>query len=109
MTKRETFELLKKIAVFYDQFDVNPEKVDLWFQVLLSFSFEETQQKLFSYVREGHYPPKVVDLIPKSTAKPTIPSQDETKFIIKMRERPASEVVVQRELAKMREILGIKR
>ena len=34
MIKRETFELLKRIAVFYDQFVVNQEKVNMWHEVL---------------------------------------------------------------------------
>jgi hypothetical protein len=109
MTKRETFEILKKIAVYYDQFVVDQEKLNLWHQVLKSFSFEEILQNLFSFVRDGHYPPKVADLIPKSGAKPTIPSPDETKVILTTRLPQASPEVVQRELANIREILGIVR
>jgi len=43
MTKRKTFELLKKIAVFYVQFTIDQEKLNLWHKVLKDFSFEEIQ------------------------------------------------------------------
>ena len=62
MTKRKTFELLKKIAVFYVQFTIDQEKLNLWHKVLKDFSFEEIQQNLFSYVIGNSYPPKSIGI-----------------------------------------------
>jgi hypothetical protein len=109
MIKRETFELLKKIAVFYDSFVVNQEKVNLWHEVLKSYSFDELQENLFAIVKESSYPPKLSQLVPKSTNTMTIPNLEETKKIIKTKLLPASETVVDRELANLRAILGIVR
>lgn len=109
MIKRETFELLKKIAVFYDQIVVNQEKVNLWHEVLKSYSFEEVQENLFAFVTESAYPPKLSELVPKSTMAMTIPNPEETKKIISTSIVPVRESVVQSELAKMRAILGIVR
>jgi hypothetical protein len=109
MIKRETFELLKQIAIFYDQFVVNQEKVNLWHEILKDSSFEAAQENLYAYVKESAYPPKVSDLIQKSSQAMTTPNSNETKKIIKKRLLPANEEVVQKELAKMREILGIVR
>lgn len=109
MIKRETFELLKQIAVFYDQFVVDQPKVDLWHEALKGFSFEDVHENLISFVVESSFPPKLADLIKKTKSTNTTPTQEETmKFII--RKPPlASEAVVQRHLAEMREILGIVR
>lgn len=109
MIKRETFELLKQITVYYDKFVMNPEKVNLWHDRLKDYPFEAVQGKLNAYVKEFDYPPKVSDLIPKQPQAMTIPNSDETKKMINERVLPASEEVVRRELANMRAILGIVR
>ena len=108
MMKRETFELLKRIVVFYDQFEVNQEKVNLWHEVLKGYPFAEIQGNLLAFVKASSFPPKVSDLISKSTNSKTIPNAEET-LKRTSRLKPASEIVVQRELAKMRAILGIDR
>jgi hypothetical protein len=109
MIKREIFELLKKIAVFYDQFVVNQEKVNMWHEVLRGFSFEAVQENLLSFVKESAYPPKLFDLVQESPNTSTIPNPEETKKIITPNLVPAREIVVQKELEKMRAILGIVR
>ena len=108
MIKRETFELLKRIAVFYDQFVVNQEKVNLWHEVLKDYTFDEIQGALFVFVKGSSFPPKLSDIIPQATNSMTVPNFAETKKRT-LRLEPASEMVVQRELAKMRAILGIDR
>ncbi|MGG3468995.1 replicative helicase loader/inhibitor [Neobacillus pocheonensis] len=109
MIKRETFELLKQISVLYDQFVVNQEKVNIWHEVLKGYFFEDVQKNLLSFAAESSFPPKLADLVKKSPAINTTPSQEETiKFIIR-KPQLASEEVVQRNLAEMRKILGIVR
>jgi hypothetical protein len=106
--KRETFELLKKIAVYYDPFVVDQEKVNLWHEVLKGYAFDEIQGNLLAFVKGSAFPPKLSDLISKSTNPQTIPNVEETMKLTS-RLKPASEIVVQRELARMRAILGIDR
>lgn len=108
MTKRETFELLKKIAVYYDSFIVDQEKVNMWHEVLKDYAFEEIQKILSAFVKGSAFPPKLSDLLSKSTNQQTIPNVEKTMKLT-TRPKPASEIVVQRELARMRVILGIDR
>ena len=108
MIKRETFELLKKIAVFYDQFEVNQEKVNLWYEVLREYSLAEIQGNLFTFVKNSSYPPKLAELIAHANLIKMVPNLVETRQTTS-KLLPASETVVQRELAKMRTILGITR
>jgi hypothetical protein len=109
MIKQETFKLLKKIAAFYDQFVIDQEKVDLWHEVLKRYSFDEVQKNLFSYVAKSCNPPCLYDLVHKQEGSRTIPNAEETKILLIRNYVPASEEVVQDNLAKMRAILGIKR
>jgi hypothetical protein len=109
MNKRETFEILKQIQLYFDQFVVNQERVNLWHEVLRGESFEEVEGKLQIFVKDSSYPPKIADLIHKSAHSKMIPNLFETKKIIKSKHVPASETVIQRELEKMRTILGIVR
>jgi len=108
MIKRETFELLKKIAVFYDQFEVNQEKVNLWHEVLREYSLAEIQGNLLTFVKNSTYPPKLAELIARANLMKMVPTLEETKQTTS-KLMPASDTVVQRELAKMRTILGITR
>jgi hypothetical protein len=107
MIKRETFSLLSMISVYYEQFTFDQKKVDLWHEVLKVYSFEELKQNLLSFVSDSIFPPKVSDLVQKSPLATTIPNPEETKIMIYTTHRPARKEVVQREMAKMREILGI--
>jgi Loader and inhibitor of phage G40P len=109
MIKRETFELLKNISTFYDQFSVSQEKVNLWHEVLKAYAPDVVQGNLLSFVKESPYPPKIADLLPKPSGAMAVPSAGETRFIITARHKPACEAVVQKELANMRAILGIRR
>lgn len=108
MIKRETFDLLIKIAVFYDQFEVNQEKVNLWHEVLKDYSLAEIQGNLYTFVKHSSNPPKLAELIIHANHTKMVPNLEETrKSTSKL--MPASETVVQRELANMRTILGITR
>lgn len=110
MSKRETFQLLSIIAVFYEQFTVDQKKVDLWHEVLKNDSFENLQQRLFVFVKGSPYPPKISDLIPKDPrSAQNIPDKDETRILVKQTPVPASPEVAERYLAEMRKILGIER
>lgn len=110
MTKRETYTLLALIAVYYEQFEVNQQKIDSWHEVLKSHGIEELRRNLLRHVEESPYPPKISDLVRKTAAvSRAIPDCRDTASIVPSAWKPASEAVVQAELAKMREILGIRR
>ncbi|NHC43523.1 hypothetical protein G6549_27150 [Bacillus sp. MM2020_1] len=108
MIKRETFELLKKIAGFYDQFEVDQEKVNLWHEILREYTLAEIQGNLFTFVKNSSYPPKLAELITHDNLMKMVPTLEETRQTTS-KLMPASETVVRKELAKMRTILGITR
>ena len=45
MTKREVFQLLKLISVYYDPYEIHQEKVDEWFTVLKNDSFTRLREE----------------------------------------------------------------
>ncbi|MFH7819170.1 hypothetical protein [Neobacillus thermocopriae] len=110
MNKRETFTLLKIIWNFYDQFVVDQDKVNYWYEAMKDWPLEEVQKNLLEFVRQSPYPPKVSELAPnKTTNAMSVPNLEETKVIITRQHKPASEEVAQRSMAQMRAILGIER
>ncbi|MBS4223341.1 replicative helicase loader/inhibitor [Lederbergia citrea] len=110
MTKRETFTLIALIAVYYEQFDFDQKKVDSWHQILKEHHIDELKNNLITHVASSPYPPKISDLVRKpETCARAIPNVEETTYIFTHKRKPASEEVVQAELRKMREILGIER
>ncbi|MFC5465566.1 replicative helicase loader/inhibitor [Lederbergia graminis] len=110
MTKRETFTLLALIAVYYEQFEVNQEKIDTWHKALKQYSYEELEENLLAHVAASPYPPKVAQLIQKKQVDSrAIPSLEETSQLIQMETKPAQSSVIEMELEKMRSILDIRR
>lgn len=110
MTKRETFILLTMIGEYYSKFDIDQEKVNAWFDVLKNYSFEKAKQNLTKYVAESPYPPRISDLVfTPYKASNDIPNVEETLVLLYRKDQPAKEEIVQVELAKMRQILGIER
>ena len=65
MTKREVFQLLKLISVYYDPYEIHQEKVDEWFAVLKHDSFTNLEKNLRKHVAGSPYAPRVSDLIRK--------------------------------------------
>ena len=45
MTKREVFQLLKQISIYYDSFELEPEKVTEWYSVLKGETLQKTGGK----------------------------------------------------------------
>ncbi|MCQ6276012.1 hypothetical protein JMM81_13810 [Bacillus sp. V3B] len=110
MTKREVFQLLKLISVYYDPYEIHQEKVNEWFAVLKNDSFSRLEKNLRKHVAGSPYAPRVSDLVRKPETGPrAIPNVEETIAFLYHREKPASDEVVQASLARMREILGIQR
>lgn len=109
MTKRETFSLLSMIQAYYDQFEVDQMKVDVWHEALKSYALEEMKQNLLSFVKKSPYPPKVSDLVPQAISWNSIPNVEETKGIIYPKLKLASAETVRRETAKIDKLLGVVR
>jgi hypothetical protein len=82
MIKRETFSLLSMIRVYYDQFEVDQMKVDLWHEAMKSYKLEDMKKNLFTFVLHSSFPLKVTDLVPKTAVGSAIPNLDETKEIV---------------------------
>ena len=97
------------IQGYYDQFEVDQMKVDLWHEALKSYELEDLKQNLLNLVRNSQYPPKVSDLISKASSWNSIPNVEETKDILNQKVKLASEETVRREKAKIDKILGIVR
>jgi hypothetical protein len=110
LTKREVFQLLKLISVYYDSFEFDQEKVDQWFVVLEEECYRKLEANLWKHVTCSPYPPRVSELVCKPVnGSRAIPNGDDTKYIIYTKDKPASKEVVEKSLAQIRGILGIKR
>ena len=110
MIKKETFELMVIIAEYYGNFTINQKKVDAWHEVLREFSFEKTKENLLHFVSRSSMPPKISDLVQKSTSESRdIPNFQDTLAFLHTEVKPAQEKVVQERLAAMRKILRIER
>ncbi|WP_338470940.1 hypothetical protein R4Z10_19535 [Niallia sp. XMNu-256] len=110
ISKREVFHLLRLISVYYDSFDLQQEKIDEWCRVLKDETLQVLEENLRKHVAYSPFPPKVSDLLckPKNGSR-AIPNDEDTKIILTSPYQPASKEVVERSLAQIREILGIKR
>ncbi|RST61222.1 hypothetical protein D5F11_004035 [Siminovitchia terrae] len=109
MTKRETFSLMARIAVYYEQFELDQKKLDSWHEVLKECNLEELEAALQAHVSASVYPPKIADLLKKLLEARVVPGPEETASIAAGKDKPASREVIQRELEKVRTILGIGR
>ncbi|WP_284035641.1 replicative helicase loader/inhibitor [Neobacillus sp. 114] len=107
MIKRETFALMKMISVFYEQFNFDQEKVNLWHDALKDLTFVDVEENLLKHVRQSPFPPKVSELYIKSSVPGIVPNPDETKVILTRHYVPANSDVMQKELANIRKLLGI--
>ena len=110
VTKKELFQLLQILRCYYEQFEVNQEKFDAWYRVLRLEEFDTVKKNLENYVKHSLYVPKISDLVRTEGVRTyLVPSSEETKMSLSSEIQTASADVIQTELAKMRQILGIER
>lgn len=110
MIKKETFELMVMISEYYGNFTINQKKVDAWHGILRGFSFERTKENLLHFVSHSSIPPRISDLVQKSSAESRdIPNFQDTHVFLHTEAKPAQEKVVQERLVAMRKILRIER
>lgn len=106
MTKNETFELLELIQGNY-QTTITQAQIDAWHVALKNYSIQEIKQNLARFMKQSSYPPKVSDLIRNANVIPSV--QQTREEILDRKIELADESIVQEELAKIRDILGIRR
>jgi len=63
MTRDEVVKLLTMSQSYYQSFKVNQQKVDDWYEVLKSYSFETLKKNLKAHATKSVYPPSVKELI----------------------------------------------
>ena len=85
--------------------------MDEWYCILKGETLQKLEENLRKHVAHSPYPPQVSELVCKpENGSRAIPNGEETKVHpIYVKEKPASKEVVERSLAQIREILGIKR
>jgi|tagenome__1003787_1003787.scaffolds.fasta_scaffold20461409_2 hypothetical protein len=65
MTKREVFQLLHLISVYYVPYEINQEKVDEWYYLLKEDYFSRLEKNLHKHAAYSSYAPRVAKLIRK--------------------------------------------
>ncbi|WP_419880873.1 hypothetical protein ACN6MY_14755 [Peribacillus sp. B-H-3] len=108
MTKIELFQILNKIADYYESFSFNKRKIESWHDVLKDADAIRVEKNLHHYVKNYTDPPKIADLLRQEKSR-DIPDARETKDSIITVGIPSTLEVVQQELANLRNILGIHR
>lgn len=110
MTKRELFSLMQLVREYYEQFEFDQAKLDAWYLVLKEEDFACVRERIVEYVARFPNPPRVSELMKKNTVfSRAVPDLEETEANLVVSVRRASAEVVRDQLAKMREILGIRR
>lgn len=99
---------MARIAVYYEQFDLDQNRLDSWHEVLKNSEMEDLEAALMAHVSTSVYPPRIADLLNKPAPMARfVPDAEQTAWITSAEETPACDEVRMSELAKMRKILGI--
>ncbi|GGE58425.1 replicative helicase loader/inhibitor [Priestia taiwanensis] len=67
MTKKQVFNLLKKIALAYPSknTEITQDRIDAFYESLINHDFHDASEMLKRYIDTGNkYPPSLGDLIP---------------------------------------------
>lgn len=67
MTRDEVKEVFKVISYAYSRFDVNSEKVDVWYGFLKDQNPAEVMRKVEIHIAKEKFPPTIAEII---TIKP---------------------------------------
>jgi N-dimethylarginine dimethylaminohydrolase len=116
INKEQTFELLKLIKDFYEQFEITQSKLDSWHLVIKDCELETVKNNLLLYCKENVFPPKVADLIKEKSKiidrMNAIPNVEETRqYLVALSQKTeyTDEQLQSIEISKaqIRKILGI--
>jgi hypothetical protein len=58
ISKNQTFEIMTLITDFYDQFEINQNKIDSWHLILKNEDFDKVKHNLFDYSNAMYFHPK---------------------------------------------------
>jgi hypothetical protein len=64
MIKKEAFNIMQYVKVFYERFEINQEKINAWYNVLQAEDFQEVRKIVEVYARTNKFPPTVAELLP---------------------------------------------
>ncbi|EKN71459.1 hypothetical protein BABA_01435 [Neobacillus bataviensis LMG 21833] len=73
MNKKEIYKLMVLIQVYYDKFHFDQQKLDAWHMVLQKYSYDKVHENLRNFVVDSPHPPKISDLVQKSSWGRSIP------------------------------------
>jgi uncharacterized lipoprotein YehR (DUF1307 family) len=62
MTRDETKEMFKKIALVYDNFEAVSEKIDFWHKLLSDIPYERAESNLIKHIQKSKYSPTIADI-----------------------------------------------
>lgn len=63
MNKKECYQLMDLIQVYYEKFEFDQHKLDGWYTILQKYSYDKVHKILLKFVEESPHPPKISDLI----------------------------------------------
>lgn len=66
MTKKECYQLMDLIQVYYEKFEFDQHKLDGWYTILQEYSYDKVHKTLLGFVEEFPHPPKISDLVQSS-------------------------------------------
>ncbi|MGF6950933.1 hypothetical protein QF028_003438 [Neobacillus sp. B4I6] len=67
MNKKEIYNLMELIEVYYEKFHFDQKKLDGWHMVLQKYSYEKVHKNLLEFVAQSPHPPKICDLLQSSS------------------------------------------
>nr|WP_244440967.1 replicative helicase loader/inhibitor [Neobacillus jeddahensis] len=73
MTKKEIYKLMDFIQAYYEKFQFDQHKLDAWHMILQKYSYNKVHENLLKFVQDSPHPPKISDLVQKSTGGRDIP------------------------------------
>lgn len=62
MTREEVIQLFKYIKMSYENFEVNSEKIDYWFNLFKTQDYQSVLKRLKKHVVTSKYPPTISEL-----------------------------------------------
>ncbi len=63
MKKTELIQLMKLISKYYQNFEVDKEKIEAWFVLMQDVPFERAQKNLWEHCRRSSFVPTPADII----------------------------------------------
>lgn len=65
MKKTDLAKLFAMISTAYSNFELTPEKISLWDEMLREMSFEEGMRNLREHILTNRFPPTIADIVRK--------------------------------------------